>query len=90
MRKDCKITINTLQKIINDIVEKNKVDNDFPHILKLNENSLNNSTDKVNILNLYFVNIGKTTCLKSGNNLNFLSCSLTKVLIVCLFLYSRK
>jgi len=69
-------------KVINHITKRKKKDNDFPHILEVNEKSLNNPIDIVNNLNLHFVNIGKTICSKSGNHLNFSSYSIKKVLIV--------
>ena len=69
--QNCNKNSSETWKVINDITKRKKKDNDFPHILKVNEKSVNNPIDIVNNLNLHFVNIGKTTCLKSGNRLNF-------------------
>ena len=58
-------------KVINHITKRKKKDNGFPHILKVNEKTLNNQIDIVSNFNLHFLNIEKKICFKSGNRLNF-------------------
>ena len=72
--QNCNKNSSEIWKVINDITQTKKKDNDFP--LKVNEKSLNNPINIVDNLNLHFINIGKTTYLKSGNCLNFSSCSI--------------
>ena len=82
--QNCNKNSSETWKVINDITKRKKKFNYFPHILKVNEKFVNNPIDIVNNLNLHFVNIGKTTCLKFGNrlNLNFSNYSIKKSLIV--------
>ena len=51
-------------RIINDITNRKKQENQFPHRLDINENSFTKPVEIVNKLNIHFANVGLQTCTK--------------------------
>ena len=51
-------------RIINDITNRKKQENQFPHQLDINENSFTKPVEIVNKLNIHFANVGLQTCTK--------------------------
>ena len=69
--QNCKKSSAEIWKVINEITSRQKKSFEFPHKLEINEDSLSDPVEIVNILNLYFSNIGKQTCLNSISYQNF-------------------
>ena len=69
--QNCKKSSAEIQKVINEITNRQKKSYEFPHKLEINEDSLSDPVEIVNNLNLYFSKIGKQTCLNSISYQNF-------------------
>ena len=60
-------------KVINDITNKQKKDNQFPHKLDINKTCFFKPIDIVNKVNTHFTNIGKQSCIKKFSTANLSS-----------------